>query len=160
MVNSATKETTMLASVRARIHWLFCAAITLSACTALTSADADVGVTGEALSVVKVNPKPRITCGGFLGTACPGVGECVDDALDDCDPANGGADCSGVCACTEASACPKGSVFDSSPAVCDCRPKTLGPFDDQCAVILCRAGNTAKWSMAARSASRASSRSK
>lgn len=37
-------------------------------------------------------------CGGFAGIACPsGYTSCVDDPNDGCDPANGGADCSGIC---------------------------------------------------------------
>lgn len=41
---------------------------------------------------------PAQFCGGFAGIACPGGLECVDDPADDCDPANGGADCGGICA--------------------------------------------------------------
>lgn len=37
------------------------------------------------------------SCGGFAGTPC-GAGEvCIDDPSDGCDPAHGGADCSGIC---------------------------------------------------------------
>jgi hypothetical protein len=47
------------------------------------------------------NPPPdagAVThCGGFAGTACPGGQDCVDDPSDSCDPANGGADCPGIC---------------------------------------------------------------
>ncbi|KAL6856353.1 hypothetical protein J3F83DRAFT_451119 [Trichoderma novae-zelandiae] len=35
-------------------------------------------------------------CGGFLGLACPRGLYCYD-ALDGCDPQNGGADCGGIC---------------------------------------------------------------
>src|SRR5262249_55672025 len=38
-----------------------------------------------------------IPCGGLPGTACPPGWTCQDDRSDDCDPAEGGADCSGVC---------------------------------------------------------------
>lgn len=44
-------------------------------------------------------------CGGFGGFECNcgcAVGfaaTCVDDPMDDCDPANGGADCGGICQC-------------------------------------------------------------
>lgn len=37
------------------------------------------------------------SCGGFIGTSCTDGFECVDDPRDDCDPANGGADCIGIC---------------------------------------------------------------
>jgi hypothetical protein len=37
-------------------------------------------------------------CGGIAGIACPRRGQlCVDDPCDDCDPAQGGADCGGIC---------------------------------------------------------------
>ena len=36
-------------------------------------------------------------CGGFGGIQCPDGFVCVDDPDDGCDPANGGADCGGVC---------------------------------------------------------------
>eukprot|EP01083_Nonionella_stella_P065844 172872_1 len=36
-------------------------------------------------------------CGGVAGIACEGGFYCVDDPSDDCDPANGGADCGGIC---------------------------------------------------------------
>jgi eight-cysteine-cluster-containing protein len=36
-------------------------------------------------------------CGGFAGLPCPDGQICVDDPADDCDPANGGADCGGIC---------------------------------------------------------------
>jgi len=39
----------------------------------------------------------RRVCGGIVGVACPDGFRCVDDPRDRCDPAAGGADCSGVC---------------------------------------------------------------
>lgn len=36
-------------------------------------------------------------CGGIAGIPCPDGNECIDDPNDDCDPANGGADCGGIC---------------------------------------------------------------
>jgi len=36
-------------------------------------------------------------CGGIAGFGCPDGKVCVDNPHDDCDPANGGADCGGVC---------------------------------------------------------------
>lgn len=41
--------------------------------------------------------QPKQRCGGIAGTACPTGKMCVDDPSDDCDPAKGGADCSGIC---------------------------------------------------------------
>ena len=37
------------------------------------------------------------TCGGFGALQCDASMTCVDDPHDSCDPANGGADCSGIC---------------------------------------------------------------
>jgi hypothetical protein len=36
-------------------------------------------------------------CGGIAAFKCPEGQKCVDDPRDDCDPANGGNDCGGVC---------------------------------------------------------------
>jgi len=36
-------------------------------------------------------------CGGIAGFLCPEGQICVDDPTDSCDPANGGADCIGIC---------------------------------------------------------------
>ena len=42
-------------------------------------------------------PDPdRLFCGGLGAIKCPGGGSCVDDALDACDPNNGGRDCGGT----------------------------------------------------------------
>lgn len=41
--------------------------------------------------------EPRQMCGGIAGFPCPAGKRCVDDPSDDCDPARGGADCSGIC---------------------------------------------------------------
>eukprot|EP00808_Paulinella_micropora_P029103 g1247.t1 len=43
--------------------------------------------------------KAFLPCGGFTGSSFGCLeGVCVDDPRDDCDPANGGADCPGFCA--------------------------------------------------------------
>jgi hypothetical protein len=59
-------------------------------------------------------------CGGIAGLACPGLGSCVDNPSDGCDPDAGGADCGGVCQCDALAKCLEGYVFDSSPEVCTC----------------------------------------
>jgi hypothetical protein len=52
-------------------------------------------------------------CGGIAGIACPGGQQCIDVPNDGCDPAKGGADCSGLCQpkdpnqCTDDNQCPK-----------------------------------------------------
>src|SRR5581483_5699166 len=77
----------------------------------------------------------RQFCGGIAGIPCPGAGRCVDDPTDDCDPANGGADCGGICTCIETQLCVQGSHFASNPAVCACVPDT-----NPCAAVLCMVG--------------------
>ena len=51
-------------------------------------------------------------CGGIAGLKCPGTSVCKDDPRDDCDPAKGGADCSGCCepvvCCQAVPTCPAG----------------------------------------------------
>lgn len=61
-------------------------------------------------------------CGGIAAIPCPGEGRCADDPTDNCDPADGGADCGGICSCIETVLCIRGTHFDSSPAVCACVP--------------------------------------
>jgi hypothetical protein len=39
----------------------------------------------------------NIFCGGFANIPCPAGLSCIDDPGDDCNPAKGGADCSGIC---------------------------------------------------------------
>jgi protease stability complex PrcB-like protein/antistasin family protein len=67
-----------------------------------------------------------VSCGGFAGTPCPGMGKCVDNPNDSCDPAAGGADCGGICSCIQNVLCVQGSSFDSSPSVCACVPSSSG----------------------------------
>jgi hypothetical protein len=68
-------------------------------------------------------------CGGFGGFACPGAGSCVDNPDDECDPANGGADCGGLCVCGDALVlCKEGTVFDPVPEVCACVPSQPVPI--------------------------------
>lgn len=77
-------------------------------------------------------------CGGFAGVECPGGGTCADDPHDDCDPENGGADCSGLCRCDALGLCVEGFVWNGSPYVCDCVPETYDP----CIATLCPVGTT------------------
>lgn len=85
-----------------------------------------------------VAPPASPACGGIAGLACPGAGECVDDPGDDCDPDDGGADCSGVCECSAGTLilCAPGTLFDASPDVCSCVPQPSDPCD----LVRCREG--------------------
>jgi hypothetical protein len=77
------------------------------------------------------------SCGGIAARPCPGGGTCSDDPSDNCDPQQGGADCSGICSCVEKVFCPQGDSFDSSPSVCACVPQTT---QDPCASARCVTG--------------------
>jgi hypothetical protein len=85
---------------------------------------------------------PGQFCGGIAGIACPGRGTCVDDPSDSCDPARGGADCSGVCHCVENVLCVRGTHFDGSAAVCACVPddgSACGPTSCGEGMVCCNA---------------------
>jgi hypothetical protein len=53
--------------------------------------------TGVRCGQTCVPEPPPGFCGGIAGLPCPDGYECVDDPSDNCDPKNGGADCSGIC---------------------------------------------------------------
>ncbi|SDW27157.1 Kazal-type serine protease inhibitor family protein [Nitrosomonas communis] len=42
-------------------------------------------------------PAEPQACGGIAGIKCPENQICIDNPSDDCDPAQGGADCPGIC---------------------------------------------------------------
>jgi hypothetical protein len=73
-------------------------------------------------------------CGGIAAFACPGVGTCVDDPNDGCDPAAGGADCGGICQCDAVAKCGVGMYWDASPEVCSC------VLENPCMLAKCSAG--------------------
>jgi hypothetical protein len=74
------------------------------------------------LMTARCVPDTKVPCGGFTGAGCPGLGTCVDDPSDTCDPNQGGADCPGLCQCTAMPKCATGNHFDSSPSICACAP--------------------------------------
>jgi len=86
-------------------------------------------VDGEPLCVAAEPPPVTAPfCGGFAGFACPGAGTCVDNPNDECDPANGGADCGGICVCGDVLLlCIEGTTFDPAPEVCACVPSEPEP---------------------------------
>jgi Antistasin family len=94
------------------------------------------------VAVCVKNAPVTVSCGGFAGKRCPGVGKCVDDPTDCCNPAAGDADCIGLCACVQTVACVKGATFDSSPSVCACVPATPPPIcGGPVCQIFCENGN-------------------
>jgi hypothetical protein len=75
--------------------------------------------------------KPQV-CGGVAGLPCPEGQTCVDDPTDNCDPKQGGADCSGICqpkpqACGGITGrpCPQGQTCVDDPTD-NCDPKQGG----------------------------------
>jgi hypothetical protein len=106
-----------------------CAAVT---CPAGNSCEV---VDGQGICTANEPTGPA--CGGIAARQCPGAGQCVDDASDDCDPDNGGADCGGLCECNIRALCVQGLVFDPSPEVCACVEQE--PEVDACASVRCRA---------------------
>jgi hypothetical protein len=84
----------------------------------------------------------EVSCGGFAAFPCPGLGTCVDNPYDNCDPMRGGADCGGLCRCTAMAKCSAGQVWDSSPTVCSCvgGPDAGGDAGPLCGKIRCAAG--------------------
>lgn len=71
-------------------------------------------------SVHSLGVCPDVTCGGIAGVACPGLGSCMDEPNDECDPTQGGADCVGRCQCAQEAPCVPGYHFDGTPDVCAC----------------------------------------
>ncbi|HET9960057.1 MAG TPA: hypothetical protein VFQ61_36445 [Polyangiaceae bacterium] len=84
-------------------------------------------------------PESGPFCGGIAAIRCPGLGQCVDNPSDGCDPKRGGADCGGICECTALAKCAGGSRFDRSPSVCSCVPDSTQPEPNPCAAVLCAA---------------------
>ncbi|MCI5120441.1 MAG: hypothetical protein D3908_04450 [Candidatus Electrothrix sp. AUS4] len=61
------------------------------------SNDCTAAVAGVSVDYTGECGEESLVCGGIGGFLCPEGLECVDDPSDDCDPANGGADCMGIC---------------------------------------------------------------
>ena len=94
-------------------------------------------------------------CGGIAGIPCPEGQTCVDAPDDGCDPANGGADCGGICVdaptgtfCGGIAAipCPKGQSCVDAPGD-GCDPANGGAdcggiCVDQCGDVTCAPGTT------------------
>jgi hypothetical protein len=63
-------------------------------------------------------------CGGIAAIQCPAGYTCVDDPSDSCDPAQGGADCGGIC-----------QKEPKKPACDDPNRTYVSKDPDQCAAI-------------------------
>ena len=63
-----------------------------------------VALTMQRRSFAQIS-SPGGMCGGLAGFSCPEGFECVDDPGDHCDPAAGGADCSGICVPIDYNSC-------------------------------------------------------
>jgi hypothetical protein len=88
------------------IVMLALAAATAAGCAASEGPAGGRAAGGSADDLTAAIPPPDpppFQCGGFANVGCPGDGAaappyaCVDDFRDECDPENGGADCSGLC---------------------------------------------------------------
>jgi hypothetical protein len=90
----------------------------------------------EAGSASCVPDDASVFCGGIAGIECPGLGQCDDNAEDECDAEQGGADCGGYCTCSAFPKCKADYIFDRSPQVCAC----VKPVEDPCALVDCRSG--------------------
>lgn len=66
------------------------------------------------------DPTLRPSCGDVMDKPCPGLGLCMDDTTDLCDPKVLGKRCPGVCRCTQQALCTPGYVFDMTPEICAC----------------------------------------
>jgi hypothetical protein len=123
--------------VKPFVHLLFCSMISMSAACAIGDGSHD-GQTEDPDAIetaVVAKDLPPFACAGLLGIACPGDYQCIDDYRDDCDPENGGADCSGLCAHA------KGPVA-CEPYKSVCGPEEVcvdNPFLD-CVVAPCPTG--------------------
>lgn len=91
-----------------------------AACERQASGECGFTPSAELKACLESPASAKVFCGGIAAFACPGAGNCVDDPSDNCDPANGGADCGGVCACEVVGSCKRGTQWDASPSVCGC----------------------------------------
>ena len=87
------------------------------------------------------------TCGGFAAIDCEVGFTCVDDPRDSCDPANGGADCGGVCRPCDDEALGRTYVardVEECAAIDFICRESQTPFTDSCGCG-CAAGTVAGW---------------
>ncbi len=93
----------------------------------------------EPVAEPEPEPEPQAgeakMCGGIAGMRCDDGFACVDDPRDSCDPAHGGADCSGLCkACDDASLAR--TYINQNPDECAAIKFTCddgqAPFSDAC----------------------------
>jgi hypothetical protein len=117
-----------------KLSTLAVAALGLTTAFGCSSGDpGGTATTAEQAEELKLPPRPAQFCGGIAGFPCPEGQTCVDDPSDDCDPANGGADCGGICVASTPAfcggiagfPCPAGQVCIDDPRD-DCDPKHGG----------------------------------
>jgi hypothetical protein len=75
-------------------------------------------------------------CGGFAGVPCAPGFTCVDDPRDTCDPARGGADCSGICVQIAPNPC-AGILCRAGTTCCPACGGVCIPGDVPCSIALC-----------------------
>jgi len=74
---------------------------------------------GQCEAAFQSCPDPGF-CGGIAGFPCPPGLTCVDNPMDECDPADGGADCGGMCVREERPIACAGFTGDGCPAGYEC----------------------------------------
>ena len=79
---------------------------------------------------------PGGMCGGLAGFPCPAGFVCVDDPRDSCDPATGGADCSGICQPIDFNPCVAILCIEGTTCCPQCGGICI-PNDNQCSEDLC-----------------------
>ena len=84
---------------------------------------------------------PGGLCGGIAGFPCPDGFACVDDPRDSCDPATGGADCSGICLPVDANPCAAILCIEGTTCCPQCGgiciPDYIPCSEDLCVSELC-----------------------
>jgi hypothetical protein len=120
------------------IRLLCCGALVLGAALFGTSCGPTAEASQQANTLVEDQSKGAF-CGGFAGIACAEGYVCVDDPSDDCDPAQGGADCGGICQKNKKPGCddPARTYVSRDPEQCAvirffCEDPNTVPFSDEC----------------------------
>jgi hypothetical protein len=94
-----------------------------------------VALTSQRRSFAQVS-SPGGMCGGLAGFPCPEGFACVDAPNDRCDPATGGADCSGICLPMDDNPCAAMLCIEGTTCCPQCGGICI-PHDIPCAADLC-----------------------
>lgn len=127
-----------LASIAAALPSATAASLLFTACQPATSPFPEAPSAAETASRdEEITWSEGAFCGGIAAFPCPAGLVCEDNPHDDCDPADGGADCGGLCvASLPVCATPDRKYISTDPEQCAairfrCDPG-LVPFSDEC----------------------------